>query len=125
MIPITNDQPGVSARVQRFGAGALLPLKQLSTVTLHDYLISTVMTDASYRQSAHKCAEQIKRIDGPARAAELIEQAFETRGPVPSARPPRRSSQHRAAIPGEPQITRIYTDRNSSTLSVNIRVIRG
>jgi MGT family glycosyltransferase len=81
MVPITNDQPGVAARVQRVGAGLSLPVQKLSTPSLRR-MIEMVLGNPDYRRSAQNCAEQMRRFDGLARAAELIERAFSTRQSV-------------------------------------------
>jgi len=41
--------------------------------------VRSVQTSPFYRERALRWADEIKRADGPARAAELIEKAFSTR----------------------------------------------
>jgi MGT family glycosyltransferase len=77
-LPITNDQPGVAARIGRLGVGEFIPITKLTASRLRD-AVSRVLTSPSYRQRAENCALEIQRMDSPARAAELIEAAFTTR----------------------------------------------
>jgi zeaxanthin glucosyltransferase len=80
-IPITNDQPGVSARIEHLGVGERIHLKKLSAENLRG-LIKRVLSERSYREKATGYAAELKKMDGPARAAELIERAFVTKRPV-------------------------------------------
>jgi len=80
-IPITNDQPGVSSRVQHLGIGERILLKDLTPEKLRA-AVQRVLTEPSYREKAAKVAAEMKKIDGPAMAAELIERAFVSKKPV-------------------------------------------
>lgn len=80
-LPIANDQPGVARRVEWIGAGELLPIRRISALRLRS-LISKVLSEPAYRQKAQWCAQEIVAAQGPKRAAEIIEQAFESREPV-------------------------------------------
>jgi MGT family glycosyltransferase len=77
-LPIANDQPGVAARIARLGVGEFIPIKKLTASKLRD-AARRVLASPTYRIQAEKCALEIQRIDGPARAAELVEVAFTTR----------------------------------------------
>jgi UDP:flavonoid glycosyltransferase YjiC (YdhE family) len=77
-LPIANDQPGVAARIARLGVGEFIPIKKLTASKLRD-AVSRVLASPTYRIQAEKCALEIQRIDGPARAAQLVEVAFTTR----------------------------------------------
>src|SRR5262245_8970346 len=77
-LPITNDQPGVAARIGRLGVGEFIPTNKLTVSRVRD-AVSRLLATPSYRQRAENCALEIRRMDGPARAAELIEAAFTTR----------------------------------------------
>ena len=77
-LPITNDQPGVAARIKYLGAGEFIPVKKLTAPELRR-TVRSVQTSPFYRERALRWADEIKRADGPARAAELIEKAFSTR----------------------------------------------
>ena len=77
-LPITNDQPGVAARIARLGVGEFIPIKKLTASRLQD-AVRRVLASPNYRRRAENCAREIRRIDGPAQAAELLETAFATR----------------------------------------------
>jgi UDP:flavonoid glycosyltransferase YjiC (YdhE family) len=81
LIPITNDQPGVAARVKRLGVGEFIPMHKLSVARLRR-AIDTVLSSRSYRDAATKCAHWLAHTDGLARAAELIDMAFTSGCPV-------------------------------------------
>lgn len=52
-IPITNDQPGVGARIVWTGAGDVIPRTRLSVPRLRS-VIKQVMSDESYRNNAFR-----------------------------------------------------------------------
>jgi MGT family glycosyltransferase len=78
LLPITNDQPGIAARLQRFGAGRFIPLRKATPQRLRGTM-QLVLESPSYREQSRKAAQQLARIDGLGRAAELLEQAFTSR----------------------------------------------
>ncbi|MCB8788983.1 glycosyltransferase [Planktothrix agardhii] len=80
-IPITNEQPGIAARLARTGAGEALGLKQLTIYKLQE-LIKRVLTEKSYQQNALKMQEAIRRAGGVSRAADIIEQVITTGKPA-------------------------------------------
>ena len=80
-IPITNEQPGIAARLARTGAGEALNLKQLTIYKLQE-LIKRVLTEKSYQQNALKMQEAIRRAGGVSRAADIIEQVLTTGKPT-------------------------------------------
>jgi zeaxanthin glucosyltransferase len=80
-IPITNEQPGIAARLVRTGAGEMLSLSKLSVAALH-HTIQRVLTQDSYKQNATRLQEAILQSGGTCRAAQIIEQAISTRMPV-------------------------------------------
>jgi len=82
-IPITNEQPGIAARVERSGAGRRLGLHQLSPSSL-GRMIREVLKQPSYRARAQAQAlqEDIARAGGVRRAAEIAEQVARTHQPV-------------------------------------------
>jgi|LakMenE01Jun11ns_1017448.scaffolds.fasta_scaffold9731389_2 UDP:flavonoid glycosyltransferase YjiC (YdhE family) len=84
-IPITNEQPGIAARVKRSGAGRRLGLNQLSPSSL-GRMIREVLKQPSYRARAQAQAqalqEDIARAGGVRRAAEIAEQVARTHQPV-------------------------------------------
>jgi zeaxanthin glucosyltransferase len=80
-IPITNDQPGVAARIAWTGAGEIVPLNQLTAARLEKAL-KLVLTQASYREHALRLQQSIARSGGVSRATDIIEQAISTRKSV-------------------------------------------
>jgi MGT family glycosyltransferase len=71
-IPITNDQPGVAARIEYCGAGRLINLKRLTTARLRK-LITMVLDDPAYAHNARRLQSAIEKSGGPARAADIVE----------------------------------------------------
>lgn len=80
-IPITNDQPGVAARIAWIGAGEIVPLNQLTAAKL-ETAIKLVLTQPSYRENALRIKRSISESGGVSRAADIIELAISTRKPV-------------------------------------------
>lgn len=74
-LPITNDQPGVAARIRHGGVGDWLPLRGLTPQKL-ETAIERVRLDPGIRSRARACADLIARIDGLKRAADIVETAF-------------------------------------------------
>ena len=77
-IPITNDQPGVAARIAWTGTGEVIPLEEISVEKLHR-AIERVLTDNSYKKNALKLQKAIEQSGGVSKAADIIEQAVNTR----------------------------------------------
>lgn len=80
-IPVTNDQPGVAARISYTGVGELVSLKELSVPKLRS-AIEKVLAQESYKKRAIALQEAIARSGGVKRAADIIEQAVLTGKPV-------------------------------------------
>jgi len=80
-IPITNDQPGVGARLAWAGAGEVVPLSRLSVPRLQA-AIQQVLTLDSYRQNASQLQAAIASAGGVRYAADIVEQAVSLRKPI-------------------------------------------
>lgn len=80
-IPVTNDQPGVAARIAWTGVGEFIPLSRLSVHKLKA-AIKRVLTQDSYKQNAVRLQQAIQKAGGVSRAADIIEQAISTGKPV-------------------------------------------
>jgi len=78
-IPVTNDQPGVAARIAYTKTGVVVPLQQLTVERLRAG-VDQVMADASYRENARRLQRAIQRTNGLEAAADLIEQALGAAG---------------------------------------------
>jgi len=71
-IPITNEQPGIAARLAHCGAGRVLPLKRLGVEAL-SAMVSDMLRDPSYRAQARRLQEECQAAGGVAVAADWIE----------------------------------------------------
>jgi len=72
-VPITNEQPGIAARVVWVGAGEAITDKHLTAQTLRAAVVR-VLSDPSYRAAAERVRNSIQAGGGAPRAAELVEQ---------------------------------------------------
>jgi zeaxanthin glucosyltransferase len=75
-IPVTNDQPGVGARIAHTGTGVVVPLKTLAGELAVQKLraaIETVLTDGSYRENTRRIQQAIESTNGLTMAADLID----------------------------------------------------
>lgn len=80
-VPITNEQPGIAARVQHSGAGQTIQLDQLNEATLRAAVFD-VLTHSRYREQAQRLQANIQEAGGVERAAQILEQVAQTRQPV-------------------------------------------
>jgi zeaxanthin glucosyltransferase len=80
-IPITNDQPGVAARIDYTGSGRFIALKKLNVPRLKA-AIETVLNEPSYAANAKRLQTAIQQTGGPRRAAEIIESALNVGQPA-------------------------------------------
>ena len=74
-VPITNDQPGVAARIANKSVGVVVSPDQASPGTFVA-AINQVLDDSTFRDNAHKIKKTIRRIDGLSIAADILERAF-------------------------------------------------
>jgi zeaxanthin glucosyltransferase len=77
VIPITDDQPGVGARVEWTGAGLMLPLRRLSCARL-EQCIAALLGNPEYRSRTGTMSAAIHRRDGLNEAAEIVERVLST-----------------------------------------------
>jgi len=78
-IPITNDQPGVAARVAYTRTGVVLEVKKLTSKAGAEKLrdaIETVLTDPSYRENAQRIQQSIASTNGLDKAADIIDRTL-------------------------------------------------
>ncbi|MEY2833156.1 MAG: hypothetical protein RLZZ574_2415 [Cyanobacteriota bacterium] len=80
-IPVTDDQPGVAARIAWTGTGELVTLSQLRVPKLRE-AIKRVLTEESYKQNAVRLQAVMRQTRGVNRAVDIIEQALSTRSSV-------------------------------------------
>ena len=74
-IPITNDQPGVAARITASGVGTTIPLNVLTAKVLRTH-VDEALDRPPFRQSARRFMGIIAATDGLNRAVDLLEEAF-------------------------------------------------
>jgi MGT family glycosyltransferase len=74
-IPITNDQPGVAARIAYTKTGVFVRKDEL-TVDRLSLLIDEVLQNPIYRENADQFRRVIATGDGLERATDLVEEAF-------------------------------------------------
>jgi MGT family glycosyltransferase len=80
-VPVTNDQPGVAARIHWLGVGQCLPLARANVRAMRK-AIARVLDDSQYAKKARALQREIRSLDGPTRAAEIIETAISVGQPV-------------------------------------------
>jgi MGT family glycosyltransferase len=97
-IPITNDQPGVAARIAWSGTGLVIPPRLLSVRRLR-LACERVLHEPIFRQRAQELKKAIARSRGARRAAEIIEAVLRTKQPVLADRSPFRMSHSDSAEP--------------------------
>src|SRR5215469_11641812 len=75
-LPITNDQPGVAARIAEKKVGIVISPDQASAGTFVA-AINQVLDDSTFRDNAAKIQKAILRIDGLSIAAGILERSFD------------------------------------------------
>ena len=75
VLPVTNDQPGVGARVEWSGVGRSIPIGRLTVGRLRK-AVGEVLVDPAYRERSDRLRTSIEAADGLNRAADLIGEAF-------------------------------------------------
>jgi MGT family glycosyltransferase len=75
-LPITNDQPGVAARIAEKKIGVVLSPDHASPQNFVA-AINHVLGDSAFRDNVQKIQKAIRRIDGLSIAAGILERAFD------------------------------------------------
>jgi zeaxanthin glucosyltransferase len=75
-IPVSNDQPGVAARLADKKTGLFLPPKELTASRL-SFLLDEVLSNSTYRDNARCFQKVIAGRNGLSAAVDLLERAFE------------------------------------------------
>ena len=75
-LPITNDQPGVAARIANKKVGVVISPDQASPANFVA-AIKQALGDSTFRDSARRMQEAIRSTDGLSIAADILERAFE------------------------------------------------
>jgi zeaxanthin glucosyltransferase len=71
--PITNDQPGVAARLRHIGVAEVLPMDSLKASNLRQ-AVQKMLNDDSAKSRAQDFAARLKQTDGVSHAADIAEQ---------------------------------------------------
>jgi zeaxanthin glucosyltransferase len=74
-IPVTNDQPGVAARIAYTKTGAYVPIQEMTASRLLA-LIEEVLSNPESRQNANNMKQVIAGPNGLDKATDLLEQAI-------------------------------------------------
>jgi len=74
-LPVTNDQPGVAARLAWLGAAEVIPRARLEPAVLRR-AVTRVLLEPSYRAAAQAARAQIAQRPGVALAADIIERVL-------------------------------------------------
>jgi zeaxanthin glucosyltransferase len=74
-IPVTDDQPGVAARIEWGGLGVALPFRKLRVDRLQEY-IGAVLMDGKYRTAVTDMQVRFQNIDRLGKAADIVERAL-------------------------------------------------
>ena len=74
IVPLAFEQGAIAARIERCGAGIVVPLRRLTPATLAEAL-RAVLEQPDYRARAEALRDEIADAGGVARAADLVERA--------------------------------------------------
>jgi zeaxanthin glucosyltransferase len=74
-IPVAYDQPAISLRLARCGVAEVLPIMRLTPARIRT-AVTRILNDCSYREAALTIQNDIRSINGSARAADVIEEAL-------------------------------------------------
>lgn len=77
-VPLGNDQPGVAARVKARGACVVISRHRVSATRLRKAVL-LVLHDVRYREAAQALQKSMQQLNGPDRAADLIEDVLKLR----------------------------------------------
>jgi zeaxanthin glucosyltransferase len=74
-IPVTDDQPGVAARIEWSGIGLLLPFRRISVERLRE-TIGAVLGDTTFSKNVRGIQSKIQGVEGVDIAADVIEKVL-------------------------------------------------
>jgi UDP:flavonoid glycosyltransferase YjiC (YdhE family) len=74
-LPITNDQPGVAARIADKKVGVVISPDQASPANFVA-AIKQVLADSTVRDNVHRVQKAIRSVDGLSITADILETAF-------------------------------------------------
>jgi UDP:flavonoid glycosyltransferase YjiC (YdhE family) len=76
VIPLTNDQPGMAARLKRIGVAEIIPVRRL-TVDRVRRCVNSILSDPGYAEAALAAKKQLEGKDGAMAAAEIIDKCLQ------------------------------------------------
>jgi zeaxanthin glucosyltransferase len=74
-IPVASEQPGIAMRIAHLGAGTVVPLAEVSAVSLST-AIQTVLTEPTFREASQSAAREIAKLHPTTAAVRVIEQVL-------------------------------------------------
>jgi zeaxanthin glucosyltransferase len=77
-IPLTHDQPAIAARLEKTGAGIVIPPSRLNSVRLREALRAALVPDNIYRMQAQRLSYACRCAGGVERAADICEQILDS-----------------------------------------------
>lgn len=80
-IPVTDDQPGVAARIAWTRVGELIKLSSLNVDGMRK-IVERVLKQPSYKQNAVRLQKAIRHTGGVNRAVDIIEKVISTKKPA-------------------------------------------
>jgi UDP:flavonoid glycosyltransferase YjiC (YdhE family) len=79
-VPVTNDQPGVGARIEYTRTGIVVPYRKVNAVRLRA-AVQQVLEDGEFRENAGRIQCAMQAVNGLERAVDIIEDSFGVRKP--------------------------------------------
>lgn len=80
-IPVAEDQPGIAARIQLTQMGIVIPVQRLSVARLRR-AVQRVLEEPQYAAAVRRLQSTVRSVNGPAKAADIIELALERKAPL-------------------------------------------
>ena len=71
-IPIASEQPGIAMRIDRLGAGIVVPLAEVNAATVGT-AVQTILTHRAYREAARQAASEVAKLHPVTEAVRIIE----------------------------------------------------
>jgi UDP:flavonoid glycosyltransferase YjiC (YdhE family) len=80
VVPFSHDQPDNAARLERLGVARRLMRRRFSTTRAVPEL-RPLLENSSYAKQAERMGSEVRRENGPANAANVVEAVIETEAP--------------------------------------------
>jgi zeaxanthin glucosyltransferase len=72
VIPVSDDQPGVAARIRKLGIGLVIPYRKLSVKRLEEH-VRSLLVESKYRVAVEQMRDDIAKLGGLRLAADIVE----------------------------------------------------